>query len=297
MGSQRVRHYWVTNTFTFFHTSQPSLYIWGFISHSGWVWNVILLYFCLSFWKIYLCMYVWLCWVFIAVWRLFSSYGERGLLWVVVRGLLIAVASLVVAHGLRSCGIWPYLPCGMWHLPRAGTEPMSPALAGGFFTIGPPGQPSSVFLLASFLPIWLFLFPRLEPRVSSKDKRVTSGYWSCVALVLFLSALPLNLTGQLNKKNHPFKADVNPSCRMQLSHAEKTQVEPAQPLFTHVIPMDCGLWWNQSVCACSVSHSGLTLHDPMDCSLPGSSVLGILQARILEWVAISFSRGSSWPKD
>ena len=40
-----------------------------------------------------------------------------------------------------------------------------------------------------------------------------------------------------------------------------------------------------------------TLCDPMDCSSPGSSVLGILQARILEWVAISFSRGSFWPRD
>ena len=41
----------------------------------------------------------------------------------------------------------------------------------------------------------------------------------------------------------------------------------------------------------------LTLCHPMDCSLPGSSVHGILQARILEWVAISFSRGSSQPRD
>ena len=40
-----------------------------------------------------------------------------------------------------------------------------------------------------------------------------------------------------------------------------------------------------------------TLCDPMDCSLPGSSVHGIFQARELEWVAISFSRGSSWPRD
>ena len=40
-----------------------------------------------------------------------------------------------------------------------------------------------------------------------------------------------------------------------------------------------------------------TLCDPMDCSLPGSSVHGILQARILEWVAISFSRGSSQHRD
>ena len=35
----------------------------------------------------------------------------------------------------------------------------------------------------------------------------------------------------------------------------------------------------------------------MDCSPPGSSVYGILQARILEWVAIPFSRGSYWPRD
>ena len=41
----------------------------------------------------------------------------------------------------------------------------------------------------------------------------------------------------------------------------------------------------------------LTLCDPMDCSPPGSSVHGILQARILEWVAIPFSRGSSGPRD
>jgi len=34
-----------------------------------------------------------------------------------------------------------------------------------------------------------------------------------------------------------------------------------------------------------------TLSDPMDCSLPGSSVHGILQARVLEWVAIAFSVG------
>ena len=40
-----------------------------------------------------------------------------------------------------------------------------------------------------------------------------------------------------------------------------------------------------------------TLCDPIDCSQPGSSVRGILQARILEWVAVPFSRGSSPPRD
>ena len=54
------------------------------------------------------------------------------------------------------------------------------------------------------------------------------------------------------------------------------------------------------MCACvcaKLLQSCLTLCDPTDCSLPGSSVHGILQATILEWVAISFSRGSSQSRD
>ena len=49
-----------------------------------------------------------------------------------------------------------------------------------------------------------------------------------------------------------------------------------------------------SMCECSVTKSCLTLCYPMGCSTPGSFVPGISQARILEWIAISFSRGSSW---
>ena len=51
-------------------------------------------------------------------------------------------------------------------------------------------------------------------------------------------------------------------------------------------------WWWFSW----LSHVQL-YRNPMDCSLLGSSVHGILQARILEWVAISFSRGSSQPRN
>ena len=46
-----------------------------------------------------------------------------------------------------------------------------------------------------------------------------------------------------------------------------------------------------------VAQSCPTLCDPIDCSLPGSSIYGIFQARVLEWVAISFSRGSSRPRN
>ena len=51
-------------------------------------------------------------------------------------------------------------------------------------------------------------------------------------------------------------------------------------------------------CVCGlVTQSFLTLCDPMNCSLSGSSIHGILQVRILEWNTIPFSRGSSWPRD
>ena len=49
-------------------------------------------------------------------------------------------------------------------------------------------------------------------------------------------------------------------------------------------------------CYCLVSKSSLTLCDCVDYSLQGSSVRGVIQARILQWVAISFSRRSSWPR-
>ena len=58
--------------------------------------------------------------------------------------------------------------------------------------------------------------------------------------------------------------------------------------------------WGMCVCVCGcclVAKKCPTLCDSMDCSLPGSSVHGISQARILEKVAISFLRGSSWPRD
>ena len=48
---------------------------------------------------------------------------------------------------------------------------------------------------------------------------------------------------------------------------------------------------------CLVGESYLTLCNPKDCSLPASSVHGILQGRILEWVAMHSSRESSQPRD
>ena len=71
------------------------------------------------------------------------------------------------------------------------------------------------------------------------------------------------------------------------------------------ILVGCHLWgltvrhnWSYlAAAAAKLFQLSLTLCDPMDCSPPGSSVHGILQVRILEWVAISPSRGSSWARD
>ena len=56
-------------------------------------------------------------------------------------------------------------------------------------------------------------------------------------------------------------------------------------------PMEFSRLWKKTKKESEIAQLCPTLCDPMDCSLPGSSVHGILQARILEWVAISFSKG------
>ena len=77
-----------------------------------------------------------------------------------------------------------------------------------------------------------------------------------------------------------------------------------QSQFSWILRGSCTWFWRRRATWASVyevklkvlvAQSCLTLCSPMDCSPPGSSVQGILQARILEWVAIPFSRGSSCP--
>ena len=79
--------------------------------------------------------------------------------------------------------------------------------------------------------------------------------------ILMVKALEVTLAS-VHRKIHPFRKEVYTECLSS---------EVAQLCLTHSGPMDCGL--------------------------PGSSIHGLFQARVLEWVAISFSRGSSWPRD
>ena len=90
-----------------------------------------------------------------------------------------------------------------------------------------------------------------------------------------------------------------------LGRMDSTSRSPFLLEFLKVTKLLLTFTTDSSTCSCihlklfrvCESLSCVWLCDPMDCSLPGSSVHGVLQARILEWVAIPFSRGSFWPGD
>ena len=105
--------------------------------------------------------------------RAFSSCGERGPLFIAVRGPLTIAASLVAEHRfqtrrLSSCGSRAQPLRGMWDLPIPGLEPVSPALAGRFSTTVPPGKPFTfyfhiilfLYLVSSLLIISIFHLTR-----------------------------------------------------------------------------------------------------------------------------------------
>ena len=84
------------------------------------------------------------------------------------------------------------------------------------------------------------------------------------------------------------------ACQEWLECPLPAQTLPITTTSNHLLPKIPQL---KCVCACSVTQSYLTYCNPLDCNPPGSSVHGISQARILEWVAISSSRGFSQPRD
>ena len=98
-------------------------------------------------------------------------------------------------------------------------------------------------------------------------------------LPLFSNVLPNGFVGLTHTGNkHPIHS-LTGKCK----HVSSTHVF----IYTFVYSLSMLIY--SHVCCVLVAQLYLTLCDPMDCSLPGSFVHGILQARILEWVVISFS--------
>ena len=135
-------------------------------------------------------------------------------------------------------------------------------------------------------------YNRIKWNVNSKRDYIKGGTpsWLIQGIVLFcgdgnIIKLDWNI-GRINERK---------------VHVELSQIVPKLSL---VVFLFVFLFWSKvqsaSCLTCVRTKSlplCLTLWDPMDCSLPGSSIHWILPARILEWVAMPSSRGSSWPRD
>ena len=167
-------------------------------------------------------------------------------------------------------------------LPISGTEPMSPvspALVGRFFTTTPPGKPIAAYTEPRSMAYGVN--PTHRTTAQGQGKRMTQGMsrrlrargssFQILAPQLQILCLPwanflssLNLSFLINKLGVRRAALLGSISSVQFISV--TQLCP-------------------------------TLFNPVYCSLPGFSVHGISQARILEWVAISSSRGSSQPRD
>ena len=106
------------------------------------------------------------------------------------------------------------------------------------------------------------------------------------------------MLGKKAGPDHRITEDLNIGITVWISFAVGNGF-PADFLIKHR-PQRLTLCVCVSVCLCVsvlIVQSCTTLCNPMDCSLPGSSVHGILQTRILEWVDMPFSRESSHPRD
>ena len=130
--------------------------------------------------------------------------------------------------------------------------------------------------------------------------------WYMKILIIF--SLPLCLLGKHNKKwRKGRRLGEREGKSSSYTCDSSSPATPTEPIFAASMVMSAirsslsqmreGDLLLICCCCCSVAKSCPTLCNPVDYCLPGSSVHGISQARLLEWVAISFSRRSSWPRD
>ena len=141
-----------------------------------------------------------------------------------------------------------------------------------------------------------------KPNLHQKKVMVPGGLlpvWSTTAF--WMLSKPLHLRSMLSKSMRCTRNSYACSWHWSTERAQffSTAIPDGRPHNQHFKS-----WTNWATEFCLIHRIHLfkaqscpTLSDPKDCSSPGSSVHGILQARILERVAISFSRASSWPRD
>ena len=175
-------------------------------------------------------------------------------------------------------------------------------IAGGFFTAEPPGKPCTCAYMCIFCNVKLHVM--CCSKLLFLKREMMEGKWWFMRMVsyrsvhlsfyqasLFNPAMCLLLLLLLSRFSHgrlcatPGTAAHQAPSSLGFSRQEHWSGLPF-PSPVH----ESEKWkWSRSVVSDSCN--------PMDCSPPGSSVHGIFQARVLEWVAIVFSRGSSQPRN
>ena len=149
----------------------------------------------------------------------------------------------------------------MWDLPKPGIEPMSPALVGRFLTTR---------------PLWK----------SQEERVLLVGHKQTKSLALISDMAYFYLQGgAAAAKSLQSCLTVRPR-RRQPTRLPSPWDSPGKDtgVGCHFLPQGVKVKSESEV-----TQSCPTLSNPMDCSLPGSSIHGIFQARVLEWVAIAFS--------
>ena len=180
----------------------------------------------------------------------------------------------------------------MWDLPRWGIK-LRPLhwLAGGFLTTGPEksltGGISLVVQWLNYFIIWI-------------NYALLILYWWTFRVSLIFSYEDfhnqpgfLYIKDQVGRFLRHGQLDLN--CLLPVAVCRGESVSTPWKCASVPFPASCPTFTLNVLCL--VTKSCPTLGDPMDCSAPGSSVHGILQARTPEWVAMPSSRGSSWPRD
>ena len=129
--------------------NNENLYLMSTYKNSKCLWVLALSYFIIYFFNLFI-FYLWLCWVFVAARELSvvaanGGYSSLRCAGFSLRWLLLLQSTGSRRAGFSSCGSRAWLLRGMWDLPGAGLEPVSPALAGGFLTTAPPGKPLALF--------------------------------------------------------------------------------------------------------------------------------------------------------
>ena len=147
----------------------------------------------------------------------------------------------------------------------------------------PPPTPWS-HLTCRILVSWSGIEPG-PPAVKAQSP----NHWTAREFLLLQSVVP--------QTNPMYHSSLTPLLIQASSeHVYKDNNQKGQSLTQRAQEKHIGVKTRHSMdCVCMVSR--VQLCHPMDCSLTASSAYGISQARILEWVAISSSRGSSWPRD